>query len=146
MNQGWIADTISRKWSILLAGCIFIVGSAIQTSAVDFGMLVAARFIGGIGVGMYVKLDLSKLQRILTIFQASYGRTSLHFGNCTTRDSRHFASFARTKHCHRYCNRFLHHLRNKTHPEYVVMASTIPDSDHSRTRLGCWSSLPAILS
>lgn len=52
MNQGWIADKISRKWSILLAGCIFIVGSIIQTSSVSFGMLVAARFIGGIGVGM----------------------------------------------------------------------------------------------
>lgn len=54
MNQGWIADVISRKWSILLAGCIFIVGSTLQTSAVNFGMLVAARFIGGIGVGMWV--------------------------------------------------------------------------------------------
>lgn len=52
MNQGWIADKISRKWSILLAGCIFIVGSVIQTSSVNFAMLVAARFIGGIGVGM----------------------------------------------------------------------------------------------
>jgi MFS family permease len=52
MNQGWIADKISRKWSILAAGCIFILGSAIQTSSVSFGMLVAARFIGGIGVGM----------------------------------------------------------------------------------------------
>lgn len=52
MNQGWIADVISRKWSILLAGCIFIVGGVIQTASVSFGMLVAARFIGGIGVGM----------------------------------------------------------------------------------------------
>jgi MFS family permease len=52
MNQGWIADKISRKWSILAAGCIFILGSAIQTGSVSFGMLVAARFIGGIGVGM----------------------------------------------------------------------------------------------
>lgn len=52
MNQGWIADKISRKWSILLAGTIFICGSVIQTASVSFGMLVAARFIGGIGVGM----------------------------------------------------------------------------------------------
>ena len=52
MNQGWIADLISRKWSILLAGGIFIVGGVIQTASVSFGMLVAARFIGGIGVGM----------------------------------------------------------------------------------------------
>lgn len=52
MNQGWIADAISRKWSILLAGCIFIIGSVIQTTAVDFPMLIVARFIGGLGVGM----------------------------------------------------------------------------------------------
>jgi MFS family permease len=53
MNQGWIADKISRKWSLLLAACIFLVGSAIQTGSVNFGMLTAARFIGGIGVGMF---------------------------------------------------------------------------------------------
>lgn len=52
MNQGWIADLISRKWSILLAGSIFIIGSAIQTGAVSFPMLIVARFVGGIGVGM----------------------------------------------------------------------------------------------
>lgn len=52
MNQGWIADKISRKWSIFLASCIFLVGSALQTGAVNFAMLTAARFVGGIGVGM----------------------------------------------------------------------------------------------
>ncbi|KAF2155533.1 general substrate transporter [Myriangium duriaei CBS 260.36] len=53
MNQGWIADKISRKWSIFLAACIFLVGSALQTASVNYGMLTAARFIGGIGVGMF---------------------------------------------------------------------------------------------
>jgi MFS family permease len=52
MNQGWIADKISRKWSILLAACIFLVGSALQTGSVNYGMLTGARFVGGIGVGM----------------------------------------------------------------------------------------------
>ncbi|CAM1510980.1 Fc.00g084930.m01.CDS01 [Cosmosporella sp. VM-42] len=52
MNQGWIADKISRKWSILVAVIIFFVGSALQTGAMSFGMLVAGRFIGGVGVGM----------------------------------------------------------------------------------------------
>lgn len=52
MNQGWIADKISRKWSIFLAACIFLIGSAIQTGSVNYGMLTGARFIGGIGVGM----------------------------------------------------------------------------------------------
>ncbi|QKX54416.1 uncharacterized protein TRUGW13939_01502 [Talaromyces rugulosus] len=52
MNQGWLADKISRKWSIFVAAIIFLIGSAIQTGANDFGMLLAGRFIGGIGVGM----------------------------------------------------------------------------------------------
>ncbi|KAH7011267.1 arabinose-proton symporter [Ilyonectria destructans] len=52
MNQGWLADKISRKWSILAAVMIFLVGSALQTGAMNFGMLVAGRFVGGIGVGM----------------------------------------------------------------------------------------------
>lgn len=53
MNQGWIADKISRKWSLLLAAVIFLVGSALQTASMNYGMLTAARFIGGIGVGMF---------------------------------------------------------------------------------------------
>jgi MFS family permease len=52
MNQGWIADKISRKWSIFLASCIFLVGAALQTGSVNYGMLTGARFVGGIGVGM----------------------------------------------------------------------------------------------
>lgn len=52
MNQGWIADKISRKWSILTAGIIFLIGAALQTGAVSYGMLTAARAIGGVGIGM----------------------------------------------------------------------------------------------
>jgi len=51
-NQGWIADKISRKYSIVLAVVIFTIGSALQTGAVDYGMLTVARLIGGIGIGM----------------------------------------------------------------------------------------------
>lgn len=52
MNQGWLADKISRKWSIFVAVWIFVFGSALQTGAMNFQMLVGARFVGGIGVGM----------------------------------------------------------------------------------------------
>lgn len=52
LNQGWIADKISRKYSIVVAVIIFIVGSILQTASVNYGMLTAARFIGGIGIGM----------------------------------------------------------------------------------------------
>ncbi|KAI9810837.1 MAG: hypothetical protein M1827_006044 [Pycnora praestabilis] len=52
LNQGWIADKISRKYSIVVAVIIFTVGSVLQTAAVDYDMLVVARLIGGIGIGM----------------------------------------------------------------------------------------------
>ncbi|KAJ4223429.1 hypothetical protein NW759_006063 [Fusarium solani] len=52
MNQGWIADWASRKRSIMIAVVIFMIGSALQTAALNFDMLVAGRFIGGVGIGM----------------------------------------------------------------------------------------------
>ncbi|KAL8860522.1 MAG: hypothetical protein Q9178_003182 [Gyalolechia marmorata] len=52
LNQGWIADKISRKYSIVVAVVIFTVGSIVQTAAVDYAMLTVGRFVGGIGVGM----------------------------------------------------------------------------------------------
>jgi predicted MFS family arabinose efflux permease len=52
MNQGWIADWASRKRSIMIAVVIFTIGSALQTAALNFDMLVAGRFIGGVGIGM----------------------------------------------------------------------------------------------
>lgn len=52
LNQGWIADKLSRKYSIVVAVIIFIVGSILQTAAVDYAMLTFARFVGGLGVGM----------------------------------------------------------------------------------------------
>lgn len=51
-NQGWIADKISRKYGIMLAASIFIVGSSMQTIAMSYATLVFARFVGGIGIGM----------------------------------------------------------------------------------------------
>lgn len=52
LNQGWIADKISRRYSILVAVGAFTIGSVLQTAAVDYGMLTFARFVGGLGIGM----------------------------------------------------------------------------------------------
>ena len=52
LNQGWIADKISRKYSIIVAVVIFTVGSILQTASVSYAMLVVARLIGGVGIGM----------------------------------------------------------------------------------------------
>lgn len=51
-NQGWIADKISRKYSIVVAVVIFTIGSVLQTGSTNYGMLTVARFIGGVGIGM----------------------------------------------------------------------------------------------
>jgi len=52
LNQGWIADWISRKFSILVAVVIFTIGSVLQTASINYGMLVTGRFVGGLGIGM----------------------------------------------------------------------------------------------
>ena len=52
LNQGWLADKISRKYSIVVAVCIFTLGSILQTGSVNYPMLVVARLVGGIGIGM----------------------------------------------------------------------------------------------
>lgn len=52
INQGWIADKISRKYSIVVAVVIFTIGSILQTASIEYSMLVIGRLIGGIGIGM----------------------------------------------------------------------------------------------
>lgn len=51
-NVGWISDTYSRKYTIVFAVAIFTVGSVLQVAAVGYAMLVVARLIGGVGIGL----------------------------------------------------------------------------------------------
>lgn len=48
----WVADKISRKYSIVVAVTIFTMGSALQTASISYAMLTTARLIGGFGIGM----------------------------------------------------------------------------------------------
>ncbi|KAG5440017.1 hypothetical protein PCK2_000625 [Pneumocystis canis] len=52
LNQSWIADKFSRKYSISSAVFFFSIGAIIQTAALNYTFLSIGRFIGGIGVGM----------------------------------------------------------------------------------------------
>ncbi|KAL9000709.1 MAG: hypothetical protein Q9169_000745 [Polycauliona sp. 2 TL-2023] len=52
LNQGWIADKYSRKYSIVIAVVVFTIGSIVQTAAMDYAMLTVGRLVGGIGIGM----------------------------------------------------------------------------------------------
>lgn len=47
----YVADRMSRKWSLSVATAFFVVGAVIQTASQNYDTLVAGRFIGGIGVG-----------------------------------------------------------------------------------------------
>ncbi|KAF2129923.1 MFS sugar transporter-like protein [Dothidotthia symphoricarpi CBS 119687] len=48
---GWLADKLSRKYSIVVAVVVFTVGSVLQTAAVEYAMLTVGRLIGGMGIG-----------------------------------------------------------------------------------------------
>ncbi|KAF2018401.1 general substrate transporter [Aaosphaeria arxii CBS 175.79] len=50
--SGYLADRLSRKYSIMVAVVVFTVGSVLQTAAVEYGMLTVGRLIGGAGIGM----------------------------------------------------------------------------------------------
>ncbi|KAF8855486.1 sugar transporter [Acephala macrosclerotiorum] len=50
---GWLADKISRKYSMLVAVIIFTIGTGLQTGAQNPAMLFAGRVVGGIGIGMF---------------------------------------------------------------------------------------------
>lgn len=47
----FLADRISRKRAIVIVVVIFNIGAIIQTAAPSYGVLVAGRAIGGVGVG-----------------------------------------------------------------------------------------------
>lgn len=60
----YIADKISRKWALTVAVAFFDVGAIIQTSAKDYGTLVAGRAIGGIGVGTLAMVWKSSISNL----------------------------------------------------------------------------------
>ena len=44
-----LGDKIGRRRTIMLGGCIMIIGAVLQTASVSYAMLVVARVITGIG-------------------------------------------------------------------------------------------------
>jgi predicted MFS family arabinose efflux permease len=49
--SGYLADKISRKFSILGASIVFIVGSVLQATATTFVQLYFGRVVAGISIG-----------------------------------------------------------------------------------------------
>ena len=62
--NGPISDRLSRRWSILCANIVFLIGSVIQAAAKKTVMLFLGRFIFGCAIGMLamvVPLYLSEI-------------------------------------------------------------------------------------
>ena len=54
MYSGFIAETLSRKYAILVSTAVFVIGVVIQTTAVTasgHSSILGGRFITGMGVG-----------------------------------------------------------------------------------------------
>jgi MFS family permease len=51
--NGWLADAISRRYSMMVAVVVFTLGTCLQCAAQNAGMLFAGRIIGGVGIGMF---------------------------------------------------------------------------------------------
>ena len=51
--NGYLADKISRKYSMMVAVLVFTLGTGLQAGAQSPAYLFAGRVIGGIGIGMF---------------------------------------------------------------------------------------------
>src|SRR4051795_676333 len=49
--SGWLADRIGRKWTLIAAGIIYIVGGLASALSPDVWFLIVARFVLGFAVG-----------------------------------------------------------------------------------------------
>lgn len=114
LNQGWIADKISRRYSILVAVGVFTVGSVLQTAAVNYGMLTFARFVGGLGIGMLSMVAPLYISEISKCASFCHMEQNTHVS--LYRSSRmpwHTARSRRVLHRAGYCDRVLDYLRHK---------------------------------
>ncbi|HEX6472026.1 MAG TPA: sugar porter family MFS transporter [Streptosporangiaceae bacterium] len=51
LGGGWLADRISRRWTMLAAGLVYVVGAVGAAFAQNSGQLIAARGVIGLAVG-----------------------------------------------------------------------------------------------
>ncbi|KAF4445484.1 putative transporter (major facilitator superfamily) [Fusarium austroafricanum] len=56
LTTGYVADKISRKYTILVASILTIIGAVLQCAAVNIGMMITGRLIAGIGCGQILSV------------------------------------------------------------------------------------------
>ncbi|KAL5535988.1 hypothetical protein ACEPAF_4082 [Sanghuangporus sanghuang] len=52
LSNLWVGDKLGRRKTIVLGGCIMIIGAILQTASISYAMLVVARIITGFGNGI----------------------------------------------------------------------------------------------
>jgi hypothetical protein len=144
LNQGWIADKISRRYSIIVAVIIFTIGSVLQTAAFGYPMLVVARLIGGVGIGMlsmvaplYIS-EISMSSVSLDPFLPKNICSSISL-NRSPRMPWYTLGPRRMVYCPRNCNRLLDHLWYTVYGWRMGLASpfSTPDDSGFRSRCRC---------
>lgn len=107
--NGYLADRISRKYSMMVAVVIFTLGSGLQAGAQTPAYFFAGRIIGGVGIGMFSHVCLFLLGNILyslTVWP-SLGYSSLSSRDCSSRTERVARITAATLHHYRNIHCFL---------------------------------------
>lgn len=73
----WLADSLGRKKTVFIGGCISAFGCALQAGAATIAMLIAGRFIAGIAVGL--------LSAIVPMYCVSASTGGLIYHGCQTK-------------------------------------------------------------
>ncbi|KAF5578576.1 high-affinity glucose transporter [Fusarium subglutinans] len=56
LTTGYVADKLSRKYTILIASILTIIGAVLQCAAVNIGMMITGRLVAGIGCGQILSV------------------------------------------------------------------------------------------
>lgn len=75
---GQSAEILSRKRTIILGSCVFMVGYALQTAANGYALMVTGRAIAGLGVGtLSMIVPLYQVRQIASSYPTSTFPNSL---------------------------------------------------------------------
>ncbi|PSR71816.1 hypothetical protein PHLCEN_2v12317 [Hermanssonia centrifuga] len=61
LSNLWIGDRLGRRKTIMLGGVVMTIGAILQTTSFSYSQLVVARIITGLGNGLNVRTNASKL-------------------------------------------------------------------------------------
>lgn len=54
LSNLWLGDRLGRRKTIVIGGCIMVVGAILQTTSYSYAQLVVARIVTGLGNGLNV--------------------------------------------------------------------------------------------